>query len=33
VVWFAVTTVVWFAALACLITWYVWYIRKERHNA
>jgi len=25
--------VVWFAALACLITWHVWYIRKERHNA
>lgn len=24
-----VTTVVWFAVLACLIAWHVWYIRKE----
>ncbi|MHA6616113.1 VC0807 family protein [Pseudonocardia sp. DLS-67] len=24
-----VTTVVWFAAMACLITWHVWYLRKE----
>ena len=24
-----VTTVVWFAAMACLIAWHVWYIRKE----
>jgi hypothetical protein len=24
-----VTTVAWFATLACLIVWHVWYIRKE----
>jgi hypothetical protein len=24
-----VTTVVWFAAMACLIAWHVWYLRKE----
>jgi hypothetical protein len=28
-----VTTVVWFATLACLITWHVWYIRKEGIDA
>ena len=28
-----VTTVVWFATLACLITWHVWYIRKEDLDA
>jgi asparagine N-glycosylation enzyme membrane subunit Stt3 len=28
-----VTTVVWFATLACLITWHVWYIRKEGLDA
>ena len=28
-----VTTVVWFAALACLITWHVWYLRKENLDA
>jgi hypothetical protein len=29
----AVTTVVWFATLGCLITWHVWYIRKENLDA
>ena len=29
----AVTTVVWFATLAALITWHVWYIRKEHIDA
>jgi hypothetical protein len=28
-----VTTVVWFAVLACLITWHVWYLRKENLDA
>jgi len=28
-----VTTVVWLGALACLITWHVWYIRKENLDA
>ena len=28
-----VTTVVWFATLACLITWHVWYMRKEDLDA
>jgi hypothetical protein len=28
-----VTTVVWFAVLACLITWHVWYMRKENLDA
>ncbi|WP_433290961.1 VC0807 family protein [Pseudonocardia sp. CA-142604] len=28
-----VTTVVWLAALACLITWHVWYLRKEHLDA
>jgi hypothetical protein len=28
-----VTTVVWFATLGCLITWHVWYIRKEKLDA
>ncbi|GLY90818.1 VC0807 family protein [Actinoallomurus iriomotensis] len=28
-----VTTVVWFASLACLIAWHVWYIRKEDLDA
>ncbi|MFF7944733.1 VC0807 family protein [Nocardia gamkensis] len=28
-----VTTVVWLAALACLIAWHVWYIRKEGFDA
>jgi hypothetical protein len=28
-----VTTVVWFAVLACLITWHVWYFRKENLDA
>jgi hypothetical protein len=28
-----VTTVVWFAAMACLIAWHVWYIRKEHLDA
>jgi hypothetical protein len=28
-----VTTVVWFASLACLIVWHVWYIRKENLDA
>ncbi len=28
-----VTTVVWFASLACLITWHVWYVRKEQLDA
>jgi hypothetical protein len=28
-----VTTVVWFAAMACLIAWHVWYIRKEHLEA
>ncbi|GLY78543.1 hypothetical protein Airi01_068100 [Actinoallomurus iriomotensis] len=28
-----VTTVVWFASLACLIAWHVWYIRKENLDA
>ncbi|RJQ71960.1 hypothetical protein D5S17_26630 [Pseudonocardiaceae bacterium YIM PH 21723] len=28
-----VTTVVWFTALAALITWHVWYIRKENLDA
>jgi len=27
------TTVEWFASLACLITWHVWYIRKEHLDA
>jgi hypothetical protein len=29
----AVTTVEWFASLALLITWHVWYIRKENLDA
>jgi hypothetical protein len=28
-----VTRVVWFAALACLIAWHVWYIRREHLDA
>jgi hypothetical protein len=28
-----VTTVVWFAALACVIAWHVWYIRREHLDA
>ena len=28
-----VTTVVWFATLACLIAWHVWYLRKENLDA
>lgn len=28
-----VTTVVWLGTLACLITWHVWYIRKENLDA
>ncbi|KAA9166327.1 hypothetical protein FPZ12_001820 [Amycolatopsis acidicola] len=28
-----VTTVVWLAALGCLIAWHVWYIRKEQLDA
>jgi hypothetical protein len=24
---------VWFAAMACLIAWHVWYIRKEHLEA
>jgi hypothetical protein len=28
-----VTTVEWFGSLACLITWHVWYIRKEHLDA
>ena len=28
-----VTTVEWFASLACLITWHVWYIRRENLDA
>jgi hypothetical protein len=28
-----VTTVVWFATLACLIAWHVWYIRREHLDA
>lgn len=28
-----VTTVVWFAAMACLIAWHVWYLRKEDLDA
>ena len=28
-----VTTAEWFASLACLITWHVWYIRKEHLDA
>lgn len=28
-----VTTVAWFAVLACLIAWHVWYIRKEHLDA
>jgi len=28
-----VTTVEWFASLAGLITWHVWYIRKENLDA
>jgi len=28
-----VTTVVWFASLACLIVWHVWYMRKENLDA
>jgi hypothetical protein len=28
-----VTTVVWLGSLACLITWHVWYIRKEGLDA
>jgi hypothetical protein len=29
----AVTNVVWFGSLACLITWHVWYLRKENLDA
>jgi hypothetical protein len=29
----AVTSVVWFASLGCLIAWHVWYIRKENLDA
>jgi asparagine N-glycosylation enzyme membrane subunit Stt3 len=28
-----VTTVVWFAAMGCLIAWHVWYLRKENLDA
>lgn len=28
-----VTTVEWFASLACLVTWHVWYMRKEHLDA
>lgn len=28
-----VTTVAWFAAMACLITWHVWYLRKQNLDA
>lgn len=28
-----VTTVVWFASMACLVTWHVWYIRRENVEA
>jgi hypothetical protein len=28
-----VATVEWFASLACLITWHVWYMRKENLDA
>jgi hypothetical protein len=28
-----VTTVVWFASLACLLGWHVWYLRKENLDA
>ncbi|GAA4609346.1 hypothetical protein GCM10023195_37590 [Actinoallomurus liliacearum] len=28
-----VTTVAWFAAMACLIAWHVWYLRKENLEA
>jgi hypothetical protein len=28
-----VTTVAWFATLACLLAWHVWYIRKEGIDA
>jgi hypothetical protein len=28
-----VTNVTWYAALACLIAWHVWYIRKENLDA
>ena len=28
-----VTTVVWFASLACLITWHVWFLRREHLDA
>jgi len=28
-----VTTVVWFATLACLIAWHVWYLRREGLDA
>ena len=28
-----VTTVAWFAAMACLIAWHVWYMRKEDLDA
>jgi hypothetical protein len=28
-----VTTVVWFAGMACLVAWHVWYIRKEHLDA
>lgn len=28
-----VTTVTWFATLACLIAWHVWYLRKENLDA
>ena len=29
----AVTNVVWFGSLACLVTWHVWYLRKENLDA
>jgi hypothetical protein len=29
----AVTNVVWFGSLACLLTWHVWYLRKENLDA
>jgi hypothetical protein len=28
-----VTTVVWFATLACLIAWHVWYVRRAGLDA
>lgn len=28
-----VTTVVWFATLGCLVTWHIWYLRKENLDA